>query len=340
MAASVDTVKTRPSFWQRLKNPFSGRDGAKRLFLLVTITPMVLYMAYFTLLPVIWAVGLTMFEYSARREGGPILGFGGENPFVGLQHFSNMFNFSPDATLEVQQFHQSLKTTLMFAFIILPLNLAITLPLAVLIESIYQQHKTFFRTIFFLPIVTSAVGVAIIWGFILHPQRGLVNGLITLLTGKLTAIGWTTDASLTFAGIPVALISVIVAYLWQDFGYNFIIFVAALQAIPKHIKDAAEVDGINAWQMFWKITLPLLRPTILVVCVLTMISSFQVFDIIQVMTDGGPDDLTRVMVLDIYNNAFRFQRMGWAAAVSAVLFLIVFVISVLQTRVLRTDWEY
>jgi ABC-type sugar transport system permease subunit len=197
-----------------------------------------------------------------------------------------------------------------------------------------------FRTIFFLPVVTSAVGVAIMWGFILHPQRGLLNGLLTLINDKLTVIGWVTDPNLFLGGVPVALLAVIAAYLWQDFGYNLVIFIAALQAIPEHIKDAARVDGVNGWQMFIHITLPLLRPTILLAAVLTMISSFQVFDIIQVMTDGGPNNLTRVLVIDIYENAFRFQRMGWAAAVSVVLFLLVFSISIIQTRLLRSDWEY
>lgn len=100
------------------------------------------------------------------------------------------------------------------------------------------------------------------------------------------------------------------------------------------------VDGANSWQLFWRILLPLLRPTLLFVCVLTMISSFQVFDIIQVMTGGGPQDQTRVLVLDIYQNAFRFQNMGWAGASSLVLFFLILVVTLVQRRVLRTQWEY
>ena len=122
--------------------------------------------------------------------------------------------------------------------------------------------------------------------------------------------------------------------------YNLVIFIAALQSIPDSLKDAARIDGVNAWQMFRHITLPLLRPTILLAAVLTMIDSFKVFDIIQVMTQGGPNDQTRVLVLDIYSSAFRYQRMGWAAAVSVVLFLVVFAISRVQTRLLRSEWEY
>jgi ABC-type sugar transport system permease subunit len=259
---------------------------------------------------------------------------------VGLENFRAMGDFSSDATLEVRQFHTAVKVTLMFAFIVVPLNLAITLPLAAMIESVHRRARTIYRTIFFLPVLASSVGVAIIWGFILHPQNGLLNGFISRFTGKVTVISWISDPSLVYFGVPVALLAVIVAYLWQDIGYNMVIFIAALQAIPASVKDAARVDGASAWQTFWHITLPLLMPTILLASILTMISAFQVFDLFQVMTDGGPQDQTRALSLDIYRSAFRYQRMGWAAAVSVVLFAIVFVISLAQTRLLRSRWEY
>jgi ABC-type sugar transport system permease subunit len=209
-----------------------------------------------------------------------------------------------------------------------------------MIESVHQRVKPVFRTIFFLPVLASSVGVAIIWGFVLHPQNGLLNGAIHAITGKTTQIAWISDARLVFLGVPVALIAVIIAYLWQDIGYNLVIFIAALQAIPQSVKDAARVDGASAWQTFRHITLPLLKPTILLASILTMISAFQVFDLFQVMTQGGPQDQTRALSLDIYLNAFRYQKMGWAAAVSVVLFAIVFVISLAQTRLLRSRWEY
>jgi len=283
---------------------------------------------------------LAFFEFSPRRSGTPFLGLGADNPFVGLEHFRQMFDFADTAPLEVRQFHTALKVTLLFAFLIVPLNLAITLPLAAMIESVGRRSRVWFRTVFFLPVLTSAVGVAIIWGFVLHPQRGLLNALISRVTGGSTVIAWTTDPNLSFLGIPIALLAVSVAYLWQDIGYNLVIFVAALQAVPDSVKEAALVDGASAGQRFRLITLPLLKPTILLASVLTMISAFQVFDLFQVMTDGGPEDQTRALSLDIYQNAFRFQRMGWAAAVSLVLFLVVFTISRAQSRLLRTDWEY
>jgi len=251
-----------------------------------------------------------------------------------------MLDFSADAPLEVRQFHLAVKTTLIFAFLVVPLNLAITLPLAAMIESVGRRSKVLFRTVFFLPVVASSVGVAIIWTFVLHPQRGLLNGLLSKILGHMTVISWIGDARLVILGIPVALLAVMIAYLWQDIGYNLVIFIAALQAIPESVKDASLVDGASAWQRFRYITLPLLKPTIVLASVLTMISAFQVFDLFQVMTQGGPGGQTRVLTLDLYENAFRYQKMGWAAAVSFVLFLLVFAISRVQSRLLRANWEY
>ena len=296
-------------------------------------------MAFWTLFPLLWGIALAFFNYSPRQTGG-FLGFGEGNEFVGLQNFQNMFNFSPEAPLEVQQFHIGIRVTLLFAALIVPLNLLITLPLAFLIESINDKVKGIFRTIFFLPVLAPSVGVAIMWGFIFHPQRGLLNAVLGEFAGKLIGIAWLRDSSLTVWGIPVALFAIVVAYLWQDMGYNLIIFIAALQGIPQGIKDAARIDGANWLQMFARIVVPLLMPTILLAAVLTMISAFQVFDIVQVMTDGGPDDQTQVLLLNIYSYAFRYQKMGWAAAVSIVMFLLVFSISLVQTRLLRTEWEY
>lgn len=329
-------MKSVQTPWQRF---FRGRDSAKKQFIAGAISPLVLYMAFWTVLPLLWGVALAFFEYSPRRAGG-FLGFGGDNPFVGLGHFQTMLNFAPDAPLEAQQFHIGIKITLLFTALIVPLNLMVTLPLAILIESVHERVKGIFRTIFFLPVLAPSVGVAIMWGFIFNPQWGLLNAIIGKFAGRLVGTNWTGDPNLVFGGIPVALFAIVIAYLWQDMGYNLVIFIAALQGIPQAIKDAAKIDGANWWQMLFRVIIPLLMPTILLTAVLTMISAFQVFDIVQVMTEGGPDDQTQVLLLNIYNYAFRYQKMGWAAAVSIVMFLLVLSISLVQTRLLRTEWEY
>jgi ABC-type sugar transport system permease subunit len=325
---------------------FSNRESSKQFFLFTSITPMLLYMLVFSLLPTVWAFLLAFYDYSPQRVGDGFLGLGGNNPFVGIQNFQNLI---AGQTLEAELFRVSLLNTLTFAFLVLPLNLLITIPLALLIEATHNRLKPIFRLIFFLPLVTSSVGVAVMWGFIYHAQSGLLNGIILQIGSVLESIGippparqiWLTNPKAEIAGISLAMFSIVVAYLWQDFGYNTIIFTAALQNIPEALRDAARVDGANNWQLLRYVTLPLLRPTILLVCVLTMISSFQVFDLIQVMTpSGGAQHQTRVLTIDIYENAFRFQRMGWSAAVSVALFLLVMVVTVAQFRLLRTDWEY
>ena len=325
---------------ERRRRLFGGREGAQKRFVTAVMSPAIVFMAIFMVLPIVWALALSFFDFSPRRTGSPILGLGGDNPFVGLEHYRQMTDFSSDATLNVRQFHIGVKVTLLFAFIVVPVNLLITLPLAAMIESVHDRARPIFRTIFFLPVLASSVGVAIMWGFILHPQNGLLNLMISKMTGKTTVISWLGDPDLIYFGVPVALLMVIAAYLWMDIGYNMVIFIAALQAIPRSVTDAARVDGASAWQIFRHITLPLLRPTILLASILTMISAFQVFDLFQVMTEGRPDDQTLAMSLNIYRSAFRYQQMGWAAAMSVVLFLIVFVISLVQARLLRMKWEY
>jgi ABC-type sugar transport system permease subunit len=314
--------------------PAGGLAIAKRRFVAGVTVPLLLYESL-GLFVLGWAFVLMFFDYSPGRVGGSFLGLGGSNPFVGLGNFIEMFK---GASVESKLFLVSLRNTAYFALAVLPLNLAITLPLAWMLESIGNRFKALYRTIYFLPVLTSSVGVALIWLSMYDPQAGWINAILRSLGGK--PVAWLSDPRAGLAGIPVALWAVILAYLWQDYGYNMVIFIAALQGIPQDLKDASMIDGANSWQSFTRITLPLIRPTMLFVCVMTMLSSFQVFDIIQVMTNGNPSNQTQVLMLDIYKNAFRYQNMGWAAAESFVLFLIVMGVTLIQMRVLRTDWEY
>lgn len=313
------------SVLERVKNKFVTRS----------LTPIMAYMLFFSLLPMVWAIFLGFFSYSPVRAGGGFLGLGGQNPFVGLDNYRAMFSDTQPARV----FRSAVGNTFMFALLVLPINLAITLPLAVIIESIHERLKGFFRAIYFMPTISSAVAVAVMWGYIFHPQQGLLNTMIRSV-GLTPPKAWLTDPSAVYFGVPLAMIAVIIAYIWQDFGYNLVIFIAALQGIPREIQDSARVDGANAWDTFWHITLPLLKPTLLFVCVLTMLSSFQVFVIFDVMTNGGPRNQTTPLVMSIYENAFRYQNMGWAAAISMVLFLIILVVTIIQFKLLRTDWEY
>jgi ABC-type sugar transport system permease subunit len=292
------------------------------------------YMMIFTMLPMIWAVLITLFRYSPTREGG-LLGLGGGNPFVGIENYMDLFSSSPTGQL----FRISLKNTLIFALMVLPLNLCITLPLAILIESVTERFKTIFRTIYFLPTVTSLVAVSLVWGVIYNPTFGLLN--LALRSVGLPGQAWLSDPQTTFLGVPLPMLAAIVAYVWQDMGYNLVIFIAGLQGIPEVFREAAIVDGANVWQRFWYITLPLLRSTLTFVIVLTMLSSWQVFVIFFVLTGrGGPGSTTRTLVLHVYETAFRYQEMGLAATVAMALFVIIMVTTLIQLRFLRKDWEY
>lgn len=314
--------------------PTGGLAKSKSRFVSRILIPLLIYQSLGVFI-LAWAFILMFFDYSSGRLGGPILGLGGTNPFVGLENFIQMFG---GVSVKSRLFLTSLKNTLIFAFAVLPLNLMITLPLAYLLENISSRFKALYRAIYFLPVLMSSVGVAIIWQSMYDPQAGWINTIIRFFGGQ--PVAWLSDPRAGFMGISVALWSVILAYLWQDYGYNMVIFIAALQGIPQDLKDAALIDGATAWQTFRLITLQLIKPTFLFVSVMTMISSFQVFDIIQVMTNGGPGNKTQVLMLDIYKNAFRHADLGWAAAESFILFLIVMAVTIFQMRVLRTDWEY
>ncbi len=306
---------------------------SQHAFAAASLTPIMLYMMAFTLLPMIWAILITLYRYSPTRQGG-VLGLGGGNPFVGLGNYLELFSDSPSGQL----FRVAVKNTFIFALLVLPLNLSITLPLAALIESIHERLKTVFRTIYFLPTVTSLVAVSLVWGVIYNPTFGLLN--LILRSFGLKGMAWLSDPQTTVLGVPLPMISLIVTYVWQDMGYNLVIFIAGLQSIPDMFHEAARVDGASAWQRFRHITLPLLRPTLTFVIVMTMLSSWQVFVIFYVMTRGGPGNVTRTLVLHIYETAFRHQEMGLAATMAMALFAIILVTTLIQLRVLRKEWEY
>jgi ABC-type sugar transport system permease subunit len=207
------------------------------------------------------------------------------------------------------------------------------------VESVHSKVKGLFRVVYFMPAISSTVLVALIWNIIYHPQQGLLNLLLKSL-GLPTPRAWLSDPQAFVFGVPLALLAVMVALAWQEFGYNLVIFISALQGIPQVFRDSARVDGANAWQEFWGITLPLLQPTLLFVMVLSVLSTLQQFVIFQVMTNGGPNFQTYTLVLNLYQSAFRYQAMGWGAAISMVLFALIGFVTVIQFRLLRTRWEY
>jgi len=317
-------------------------DGGKltakqRRFAYSSIAPVLFYMGLFTLFPIVFAMVMSFFSYSPIREGTGFLSLGGANPFVGFDNYIELFTGTGKPA---EVFRLAVKNTFLFTALVLPLNLLITLPLAVLLESISERFKTIFRAIYFLPTISSSVALYIIWDYMYAPGWGLLS-LMFKAVGLVPPKSWLQDPNAIYFGVPLAMICVVVAHVWQDFGYNLVIFVAALQSIPTTLREAARVDGANVWQEFWLVVVPLLRRTVLLTSVLTVLSSLQVFVIFQLLTRGGPKNQTQTIVLSIYENAFRFaNNLGLASAMSMVLFMIILVLTMIQFRILRAEWEY
>jgi ABC-type sugar transport system permease subunit len=333
MAVSISSL-----FKKEVLDEGGGKLMAKqRRFAYVSLVPILLYMGLFTLFPIVFALIMSFFSYTPIREGSGFLGLGGANPFIAIDNYIELVTGTGKPA---EVFRLAVRNTFLFTALVLPLNLAVTLPLAVLLESINERFKTLFRAIYFLPTISLSVALVIIWEYMYAPGWGLLSMMFKSV-GLVPPKSWLSDPNTVYLGIPLAMICVVIAYVWQDFGYNLVIFVAALQGIPKSLREAARVDGANALQEFWLIVLPLLRRTILLASVLTVISSLQVFVIFQLLSRGGPKNQTQTMVLSIYENAFRFTNsLGLASAMSMILFIIILVLTVIQFRILRTEWEY
>lgn len=332
MAVSISSL-----FKKDVVEPGGKLMVKQRRFAYASLTPILLYMGLFTLFPILWAVVMSFFDYTPIREGSGFLGLGGANPFIGIGNYVELFSGN---SKPAEVFRLAVKNTFLFTALVLPLNLAVTLPLAVILESISERVKTLFRAIYFLPAISSSVALVTIWAYMYAPGWGLLSMMFKAV-GLVPPKSWLSDPSTVYFGVPLAMICVVVAHVWQDFGFNLVIFVAALQSIPRTLREAARVDGANVWQEFWLVVIPLLRRTILLTSVLTVMSSLQVFVIFQLLSRGGPKNQTQTMLLSIYENAFRFaNNLGLSAAMSMVLFIIILTLTVVQFRILRTEWEY
>jgi multiple sugar transport system permease protein len=241
--------------------------------------------------------------------------------WIGLKNFKVLFH---DPT-----FYHSLKNTLIFIAGYLPLVYLLGLGAALLLNRKFKG-SSFFRAIYFLPTVTSWVVVALLWKWILNPDGGLVNS--ALHTIGITGPGWWTSKSW-------AMVSVILPSAWKDLGLVMLILLAGLQSIPEDLKEAAALDGASKFQIFRHITMPLLTPASFFVLVVSLINNFQVFDQVYLMTGGGPEGSTEVIVQQIFKNSFDYGKMGYASAMSLVLFVIIMSFTLVQVR-LQKRWVH
>jgi multiple sugar transport system permease protein len=284
------------------KVPWTKREHeglAAGLFLL----PNLIGFLIFTAIPVGAAFVLAFYDYDL------LLGAS----WTGLENFREMFT-----TDEV--FRAALFNTVYFTAFSVPLSVVLGLATAMLVNQALRGI-VIFRSIFLLPYVTVTVALSLVWKWIYLPDIGLINSVLGVF--GIDGPPWLTSG--TWAMPALILMSV-----WKGFGYNMVIFLAGLQSIPDHLYDAAKVDGATAWRRFLNVTLPLLSPTTFFVVVISVISSFQVFDQALIMTNGGPGTATTTLVLYIYQKGFQSFDMGYAAAVALVLFAAIFVFTVIQ----------
>ncbi len=237
---------------------------------------------------------------------------------VGLENYRHL--------LSDPVFWKALGNTLYFVLVGGPLSVAASLGAALLVSSRLARFPGFYRSVYFAPVVTTLVAMAVVWRYLYHPRYGLLNqGLGLVGLGPVDWLGdplWSMPAIMLFA-------------VWKNFGYNMLILVAGLQRIPEELYEAAAVDGAGAWARFRHVTLPNLAPTFLLVSVLTMLNQFQIFAEPYVMTQGGPLKSTTTIVLLMYEEGFRWWRMGYAAAIAFVLFLIMLAGTAIQLRIQR-----
>jgi multiple sugar transport system permease protein len=237
---------------------------------------------------------------------------------VGLQNYANLAH--------TPVFWTALRNTLYFAFVGAPLSVFVSLVAALLVNARLVRFKAFFRAAYFAPFVTTLVALAIVWKYLYQPRYGLLNaGLATLGVGP---IDWLGDPHW-------AMPAIILLAVWKNFGYAMLIFIAGLQRIPEELYEAARLDGAGSWAQLRRVTLPLLTPTFVFVGIITAIGYFQLFAEPYVMTQGGPLKSTLSMVLYMYEEGFRWWRLGSAAAVAFVLFIIILAFTLLELRAER-----
>jgi multiple sugar transport system permease protein len=277
--------------------------------------PFVILFGVFLAIPILASLLLSFTSFGLRDLANPI-----GSTFVGVDNYARLLS---DA-----KFWKSLGNTFYFVGVGVPLTLAIGLLIASALSRGITRFRTAFRVGYYLPVITGIVAIAVVWRFLLNPDIGLIN--VVLQGIGIDGPNWLADKTL-------AMPSIIAMAVWRNLGFAMVVFIAGLQAIPVMLYEAAAIDGAGRWQAFRHVTLPMLRPTILFMLVITTIGYLQLFEEPFVMTDGGPLDATLSVTMYMYQQGFEFFKQGYASAIAYVLFVIVAVIAFLQFRFLRED---
>jgi multiple sugar transport system permease protein len=287
------------------------RTVFKWLWVLFFLLPSLLGMLAFIVGPVFFSLGLTLFDWNLLSSP----------KYIGLANFEELYH---DA-----RFWTAFEHTLTYIVLYVP-SVIITAFFAALLLNRPLRGRALFRMAFYVPVVSSWVAVSMIWRWIFNPRFGLLNFLL----GKIGISGpaWLFDPD-------TALYAIVIASVWKDAGFSAVLFLAGLQSIPESYHEAAQIDGAGSLQRLRHVTIPLITPTAFFVLITTLIGSFQMFDQAWLMPERFAQRGATVIVQQIVNNAFRYQRMGYAAAMSWVLFLVIFVVTIIQLR-LQKRWVH
>ena len=273
------------------------------------LAPTLVGIAIFTLVPIVGSLLLAFFRWDIISD--PV--------FVGVDNFVDL---AMNPTVRV-----SFLNTIGFVIVAVILQLTVALVLAILVQSKMPTWlRTFFRSSLFFPLILSAASVSLIMAYLFNQEFGLVNQTLNLI--GIADVGWLT----TGFGAKVV---VLLVYVWQNFGFTFLLFIGGLAAIPSEVYEASSLDGAAGWTQFRMITLPLVSPTLLVASVMAIINALQIFDQPWVLTRGGPGDETRTAVMVIYESAFRELDFGGASAIGIVLTLLIMLVTAIQFRLSR-----
>ncbi len=309
---------------KKAKRPMSRLERKNTLIAYSFLAPNFLGFAIFTLVPVVCSVLLSFVEWN----GGAISNM----KWVGLQNYASIFKIDKVAEKLMQgdffYFFErvdlgiALKNTIFYTVVTVPLTLICAVALAIALNKAVKGAVGF-RAVFFFPYVASMVAICVCWNFMLM-KDGPVNQLIQAF-GIPFNKSWTADSTM-------AIWAIILVSVWRNMGYYMVIYLAALQGVPRELYEAATVDGANKWQQFANITIPQLRPTTFFASIMMIISCFKIFDVVAIMTEGGPGRATKMLVYYIYDVAFMQNKYGLASAISMVLLTIVLIITVIQFR--------
>lgn len=273
----------------------------------VFILPALFGTFIFIIIPVLFSFILSFCEWDLLSD----------IKFIGIENYKNLFY--------EKSFLLILKNTFIFAISTAILGVTIPLILSSILNNKIRGSELY-KTAYFLPFITPMIVIAVVWEWIFDPNNGLLNYLLK------TNINWLYDTN-------TALTALIIVSTWKLIGYNMVIFLSGFSTINQNIYESAKIDGANPIQTFFKITLPLLSPTIFFVLIITTISSFQIFDLIYLMTQGGPLESTNVLVYWIYKNAFEFFEIGKASAGAYILFVIILLLTIIQWKT-RKLWVF